>query len=169
VFEKERASFCSPGEVAEDRVVELIMSIPGAGLITVTSIRAYIDDIGRFRSFKQLSAHAGLAPWVQCSDTTEHYGRIIKQGSEPLRTAMVQLVLGMIRSRQTAEYRIIRRYTAMKMQKGSGKSIIATARKLSKVIWYMLKNDTLFDPLRMTDPKLIKIADEMFAAAADAA
>ena len=52
--------------VAEDRVVELIRSIPGAGLITASSIRAYIDEIDRFASFKQLSAYAGLVPRVQC-------------------------------------------------------------------------------------------------------
>ena len=155
--------------VTEDRVVELITSIPGAGLITATSIRAYIDDIERFKSFKQLSAYAGLVPRVQCSDTTEHYGRITKRGPEPLRTVMVQLVLGMIRSRRTAEYRIMKRYAVMKGHKGSGKSIIATARKLSKIIWYMLKNNTPFDPFRITDPHIVQTARDMLAAADDAA
>ena len=150
-------------------MVDLIRSIPGAGLITAAGIRAYIDDIERFQSFKQLSAYAGLVPRVQCSDTTEHYGRITKRGPERLRTAMVQLVLGMIRSRRSAEYRIVKRYGVMKTQKGSGKSIIAMARKLSKIIWYMLKNDTPFDPFRMTDPYIIKTAAEMIAAADDAA
>ena len=155
--------------VEGDCTVELLMSIPGAGLITATSIRAYIDDIGRFKSFKQLSAYEGLTHWVQCSDTTVHYGRITKRGPEPLRTAIVQLVLGMIRSRQTSNYRIKLRYTAMKQLKGAGKSIIATARKLSKVIWYILKNDTPFDPFRMTDPKIVQTAREMIAAVDDAA
>jgi transposase len=155
--------------VEEDRVVELIQSIPGAGLITAASIRAYIDDIQRFESFKQFSSYAGLVPRVQCSDTIEHYGRITKRGPERLRTAMVQLVLGMIRSRRTAEYRIVKRYAVMKAQKGSGKSIIVMARKLSKIIWYMLKNDTPFDPFRMTDPHIVQTAREMIAAADDAA
>jgi len=49
----------------------------------------------------------------------------------------------------------------MKVHKGSGKTIIATARKLSKIIWYMVKNDTLFDPFKMTDPKIERIIYEM--------
>jgi len=49
----------------------------------------------------------------------------------------------------------------MKPYKRSGKTIIATARKLSKIIWYMLKNDTLFDPFKMTDPKIQRIMFEM--------
>jgi hypothetical protein len=98
-----------------------------------------------------------------------HYGRITKRGPKPLRTAMVQLVLGMVRSRRTKEYRIMKRHAAMKEQKGTGKSIIATARKLTKVIWYMLKNDTPFQPLKRTDPELQKVADEMMQEAEDAA
>jgi hypothetical protein len=52
----------------------------------------------------------------------------------------------------------------MKTETGSGEAIIATARKLSKIVWYMLRNDAPFDPKRMTDPGLRKIAREMQAA-----
>jgi len=87
--------------------------------------------------------------------------RLQSEGLKPLRTALVQIVLGMVRSRRTNGYRIMKRYKTMKTHKGSGKTIIATARKLSKIIWYMLKRDTLFDPFRMTDPKIQRIINEM--------
>ena len=140
--------------VKEDRGTEVVMSIPGAGIITVSTISAYIDDINRFGSYKEFSSYTELAPWVQTSNTTEHYGKITKRGPEPLCTAIVQIALGMVRSRRTNDYRIMKRYKTMKPHKGSGKTIIATATKLSKIIWYMLKNDTLFDPFKMTDPKM---------------
>jgi len=149
------------GLVKGDRAVEVVMSIPGAGIITASTVSAYVDDINRFRSYKEFSSYAGLAPWVQTSNTTEHYGKITKRGPEPLRTALVQIVLGMVRSRRTNEYRLMKRYKNMKSHKGSGKTIVATARKLSKIVWYMLKNDTLFDPFKMTDPKIQRIIDEM--------
>jgi hypothetical protein len=57
------------------------------------------------------------------------------------------------------------RYAAMKPVKGSGKTIIATARKLAKVILYMLKKNEPFDPVRMTDPALKAAAHEMSLAA----
>jgi hypothetical protein len=76
----------------------------------------------------------------------------------------------MVRNPQrTLRYRLMRRYQAMKRQKGSGKSIIATARKLAKLIWYMLTYDEPFDPARMTDPQLRQAADEMSLAALDVA
>jgi len=73
--------------VREDRVTKIIMSIPGAGIITASTISAYIDDINRFSSYKQFSSYAGLVPWVQCSNRTEHYGKITKRGPEALRAA----------------------------------------------------------------------------------
>jgi transposase len=69
--------------------VELLKTIPGAGVITATTVRAFVDDIGRFRSYKQLCAYAGLAAWVQNSNLRERHGRITKRGPEELRTALV--------------------------------------------------------------------------------
>ncbi|MDR0375737.1 MAG: transposase, partial [Treponema sp.] len=53
---------------AGDRVVELLMTIPGCGEISAWTIRAYTDDIKRFASPKKYAAYAGLVPWVQNSN-----------------------------------------------------------------------------------------------------
>jgi len=136
--------------VAEDKEVELLQTIPGVGLITAATLRAFIDDINRYSSPKKFASHMGLAPWVQNSNETIHHGHITKRGPKDMRTAMVQCVLGMVRNkRTTGGYRIMTRYRLMKTHKGSGKSIIATARKLSTIIYMMLKNGEPFDPLRM--------------------
>jgi len=148
-------------KVAEDETVKRLQTIPGCGIITASTIRAALDDISRFPGPKQFAAYAGLVPWVQCSNLSAHYGKITKRGPEELRTALVQLVLGMYRSRLTGEYRIMKSYRFMKSVKGSGKSIIATARKLSVVIWKMLSEKKDFDPQEMVDPKLEKKADSM--------
>jgi len=156
--------------VADDPVVELIRTIPGAGLITATTIRAYVDDIRRFESSKQLAAYAGLTPWVQNSAEREQHGRITKRGPNELRTALVQVVLGMVRNkRRTGAYRIMLKYSQMKPQKGSGRTIIATARKLSEIIWHMLHEGQPFDEARMKSPELRRKAIEMRAAALDVA
>jgi transposase len=157
-------------KVAGDRVVELIRTIPGAGLITATTIRAYLDDIGRFDTPKQLGAYAGLVPWVQNSADRERHGKITKRGPNELRTALVQVVLGMVRvKRRTGAYRIMERYMRMKGVKGSGRSIIATARALSEVIWHMLSKNEPFDEARMKSPEIRRKAMEMQAAALDVA
>ena len=152
-------------KVRGDRVVELLMTIPGTGLITASTVRAYVDDIERFSSYKQFSSYAGPAPWVQNSNERERHGSITKRGPEPLRTALVQMVMGMIRSRKrTGSYRLMMRHRAMKPHKGTGKTINATARKMSKIVWYMIRRDEPFDPFRMTDPAIQRVALEMRAA-----
>jgi transposase len=91
---------------AGDRMVELLLTIPGCGEICAWTIRAYTDDIGRFGSAKKLSAFAGLAPWVQGSNEKVRHGRITKRGPEELRTALVQVVMGMRRLKKgTLEWR----------------------------------------------------------------
>jgi transposase len=144
-----------------DKVVELLMTINGCGKVTAWTIRAFTDDISRFASAKKYSAYAGLVPWVQNSNETIHHGKITKRGPEELRTALVQLVMGMRRCKSTASWRIMERYTEMKKNKGSGKSIIATARKLSKIIWCMLTAEEEFNPALMIDKKLLRKAENM--------
>ena len=154
----------------DDEVVQLIMTIPGAGLITAATIRAFTDDIQRYPTAGKYAAYAGLVPWVQNSNETIHHGRITKRGPVELRTAFVQVVLGMVRvRRRTGTYRIIERYDRLKRTKGSGKSIIATARQLSEIIYRMLSDGVPFDEVKMVDPATRRKIVEMQAAAWDAA
>ena len=156
-------------KTAEDEVVQLIRTIPGAGLITATTIRAFTDDIARFQTPGKYASYAGLTPWVQNSNEAVRHGRITKRGPVELRTAMVQVLLGMVRSRRTRGYRIMQRYQAMKRHKGSGCSIIAGARALSEIIWHILTNGQPFDEARMTSAEIRRKATEMQAAASKAA
>jgi len=157
-------------KTADDPAVELLRTIPGVGIITAATLRAWIDDINRFDRPEQLAAYSGVVPWVQTSNESIRYGRITKRGPSELRTALVQAVLGMVRmKRTTGSWRIITRYDRMKREKGSGRSIIATARLLSEIIWHMLTNNESFDPLHMTDSEVRRKAREMRAAAFNAA
>ncbi|HCX96339.1 MAG TPA: hypothetical protein DHU26_05060 [Spirochaetaceae bacterium] len=53
------------------------------------------------------------------------------------------------------------RYEAMKTAKGTGKSIIAMTRKLSKIVWCMLTREEEFNVGLMTDRKLEHISKFM--------
>jgi hypothetical protein len=52
-------------------------------------------------------------------------------------------------------------YESMKRQKGTGKSIIATARKMSKIVWYMLMREEEFKTSLMVDTKLDSVIQSM--------
>jgi len=55
----------------------------------------------------------------------------------------------------------MQRYEGMKKSKGSGKAIIATARKVAVIIWNMLTRDAEFNQEKMVDKKLAKKSDSM--------
>ena len=146
--------------VSEDENVALLQTISDVGLITATTIRAYTDDINRYESAKKYAAHAGLVPWVQNSNKTIRHGHITKRGPVELRTAFVQMVMGMLRlQNKTAGYRLMCKYRTMKENKGTGKSIIATARKMSTIVYVILKERQPFDPSKMSpDPKYVEMS-----------
>lgn len=113
---------------------------------------------------------AGLVPWVQNSAERERHGKIAKRGPNELRTALVQVVLGMVRNkRQTGTYRIMECYDRLNRAKGSGRSFIATTRILSEIIWHILEGNQPFDETRMKNPEIRRKAMEMQAAALEVA
>ena len=145
-----------------DRMVELLMTIPGCGEISAWTIRAYTDDINRFASAKKYASYAGLVPWVQNSNETVRHGKITKRGPKELRTAIVQVVMGLRRMKEkTITWRLMQRYEEMRKHKIPGKAIIAAARKMATFIWYMLTEDVEFDLAKMIDRKLAKKSQAM--------
>lgn len=140
----------------DNECVNLLMTIPGIGIVNACTIYAYTDDIDRFESYKNFSAYCGLVPWVQTSNESVYYGKITKRGPQELRTALVQCVVAMVRMPgKTADLGIMKQYHQLKDDKSSGKAIIATARKLSRIIYVMLKTMTPFDSAKLIkdDPK----------------
>jgi hypothetical protein len=62
---------------------------------------------------------------------------------------------------ETLDWRLMERHEELKRRAGSGKSIIATARKVAVIIWHMLKADEEFNLAFMVDRKLTEKAAKM--------
>ena len=128
--------------------VELLKTIPGVGKIGAATIASYTEDLERFDGdFKRFAAYIGIVPSVHNSNETVHLGHITKHGPQELRTAFVQVALGMIRaSKQTSDWRLIEEYRRKKTEKGSGRAIIALTRKIARIVFVMLENRETFNP-----------------------
>ncbi len=134
--------------VERNEDVELLMTIPGIGINTATTIAAYTEDLERFKgNYKKFAAYVGIIPSVHNSNESTHYGRITKHGPQELRTAFVQAAMGMIRlTKVTSEWRLIKEYQRRKDEKGSGRAIIALARKITRIVFVMLSKRERFNP-----------------------
>ena len=132
----------------ENETVELLMTMPGIGFVGATTIASYIDDISRFDGdFKKFSSYLGIIPSVHNSADTVHMGHITKRGPQELRTAFVQVAMGIIRQPQnTSEWKLMKDYQTMKISKGSGRAIIALTRKVARIVFAMLNNNEAFNP-----------------------
>lgn len=117
-----------------------ITSIKGIGESSGIILLSAIGDINDFESEKKLAAYFGIVPRIKQSNDTLHQGRITKQGNKLARTTLVQCTLVAIRYSSYLKAF----YEKIKNKKGSGKAIIATARKLLYIIYDTLKNEWEF-------------------------
>jgi transposase len=118
-----------------------LTSIKGIGPRAAAVFLSAIGDVNDFESSGKLAAYFGIVPRVAQSNETDHRGRITKQGNKLARTTLVQCTLIAIRysGYLNAFYRRI------KDRRSAGKAIIATARKLLKIIYDTLKNGWVFE------------------------
>ena len=137
--------------VKGNETVALLQTVPGIGFLGATTIAAYTEDMDRFDGdFKRFASYLGIVPSVHNSNERIHMGRITKHGPEELRTTFVQIALGMVRMpNKTSGWRIIEDYQRKKIEKGTGRAIIALTRKVARIIFAMLLSKGEFNPALM--------------------
>ncbi len=116
-------------------------SITGIGDISAIILLNTIGNVTDFADDSKLAAYFGIVPRVAMSNETSQYGKITKMGNKIARTALVQSTLIAIRYNPYLR----KFYLRLKAKKGSGKAIIATARKLLTIIYRTLKNNWVFE------------------------
>jgi transposase len=115
--------------------IEVLRSMPGVGRLLAATILAEIGNIERFNSPKALCSWAGLTPRVHQSGAVLRHGRITKEGSRYLRSAMVCATITAIR----ISLRWSRVYERIARRSGWRSAKVAVGRKMLSVIYYMLK------------------------------
>jgi transposase len=118
-----------------------LTSIKGIGPLGASILLSVIGDVRDFPDEGRLASYFGIVPCVHHSNETEHSGHITKRGSKLGRTALVQCAL------------IAKRYSPylasyserIRTRRGTGRAIIALARKFLGVIYHTLKNTWVFE------------------------
>jgi transposase len=121
----------------QTKTIKLLMSMPGIGKVSAMTILAEIGQIWRFKSAKSLCNWAGLTPRVRKSDAIVRHGKISKQGSAYLRSAMGQVAMVACRF-SPRWYRV---HARLEKRCGKRGAKVAVARRLLTVIYHMLKDN----------------------------
>ena len=138
-----------------DEVVIILMTIPGIDYYSAMIIKNEIGEIERFPGYKELCSFAGLVPRVHQSGNTRWEGHITKEGNALLRWILIQAVHQAVR--YPGELRKF--YLRLKKQKGTKIAVVATARKLLRVIYCMLtrKENYRYERKALTESKLKRL------------
>jgi transposase len=131
------------GEVIADLLAghrgwRAIQELPGIGPVLAAVIVAEIGDVTRFKTAGQLACWAGLTPRHRESDIKVARGHVTKQGSRPLRWAVIEAV-----QRSPAASRPGQVKAAIIARRGKqARNIakVAAARQLLTLIFYGLRD-----------------------------
>lgn len=127
-----------------------LRSVPGfrSAKVNAWIVLLEIDDIRRFHKAPGLVHYAGLIPREFSSGDKHRTGRLVKDANMHLRTALIESTLAALR--QDPGLRAY--YKQVKARRGSGAGIIATARKLTTAIYYVLKEQRAYRPEKLHPP-----------------
>ncbi|MGH8252366.1 MAG: IS110 family transposase [Steroidobacteraceae bacterium] len=135
----------------EDPIVQVLMRIPGIGLLTATALRATIVDVQRFPSGRHLASYLGLTAREYSSGERRRLGRISKRGDVYLRTllihgarAVLNAALRVARTGRPLD-RLRTWAIATEQRCGYNKATVALANKLARIAWATWKYQRAFD------------------------
>ncbi len=132
VFEQQQGGTC------------LLATVPGIAPLTAATLEAYIGNVRRFPTSKQIIAYFGLNPTVRQSGTSiSGRSRLQKRGNSRVRNILFMNVLVMIRHKMDPIYSFYQK----KVDEGKPKMVAigAAMRKLLVIIYTMLKTNSAFN------------------------
>ncbi len=128
-------------------LLTVLTSMPGIAVRTASQIILAISgDISRFRNAAHLAAYAGIAPVTRRSGTSIRGEHPARGGNKRLKNALWQTAF-------IAAFHDPESHAYYQRKRNEGKrhnaAIICLARRRCNVIYSMLKNGTLYQPMRL--------------------
>lgn len=127
--------------LTNNRTYDIVLSVPGLGIILSALVALEIGDISRFHSPEKLASYAGLIPSTRASGGKVYHGHLIQGCNQWLRYAFIEAAWAAIKT--SAYYRSY--YARMKAKKQASVAIVAVARKLSETVYHCLTDNRFYE------------------------
>jgi transposase len=131
---------------ADDRA-RLLMTLPGIDYVSAVGLLAALGDLDRFPDPDKLAAYLGLVPSTRQSGEKCYHGPITKHGNSNARWLLIQAAQHL----RTHPGPLGVCYRKLRQKKNHNVAVVACARKMARIIWFMLKNN---EPYRYAQPRL---------------
>ena len=122
--------------LTDKRVMDVLCSVPGVGVLAGATISAELGDPTRFSNCKQVASWCGFAPSVHQSAGVTVLGHITKRGSKALRWIMVEVAHAAVRTND----RFRGMFNRISVKRGRKVAYVAVARKILTIVWHLLCN-----------------------------
>ena len=124
-----------------------LLSVPGAGVVTVAGFLSEVGDINRFSDPKRIQKLAGLAVVENSSGKRKGLPGISRRGRSRLRWVLYLAAMSMVKNNK--EMKTYHRYytTRKKNPLKKMQSLMAIAGRIARIFYGILKNGTDYDPM----------------------
>lgn len=136
---KELKSFCEH-HPAINLNMHYLRSIPGIGFVTATTLLANIGNPQHLKNVSELGAFIGLVPRESSTGDTQKRGAITHLGNRTLRSILIEVAWITIRHDKRLDQFYHRIRAKHHPSTGARKAIVAVARKLTMIIYRVLKD-----------------------------
>ena len=119
--------------VRADRRCDLLVTIPGIGVLTANLLLNEIGDIKRFPSARHLCSYGGIVPRLRQSADHIWQGRISKEGNRYIRWAIIESA----QKAPSKDDELRKIYARIAFRRGKQKARVAVARRLLIAVWHV--------------------------------
>lgn len=134
----------------EDRYKEkynLLMSVPGIGPKVAMCLLVEVWDINRFRNERQFASYLGLIPTCHSSGEKTAHGEITFRGNKQIGPMLIETCWVAIRK----DIGLNAAYNSYKKRMTGPEAIVRIARKVSNIIFAVLKTGTPYVPYQWNE------------------
>jgi len=119
----------------------LLISIPGIGLMVAITLLVQIGDISRFKRLDDLCNYVGLVPKMHGSGEKMRVGKLIKRGRKELKIMLIEASWEAIRK----DPALMLKFNELAKRMNKNKAIIRIARKMLSRIRYVLSHGQKYE------------------------
>lgn len=132
------------GDARQSESCQLLMSIPGVGVVTASAFATAVEDPANFRTSRSVGAWLGLTTRRYQSGQVDYNGHISRRGDHQVRSLLYEAA-SVILTRSSAQSALRDWGLKLRERIGFKRAAVAVARKLAVIMHAMLKSGELFD------------------------
>jgi transposase len=117
----------------------LLRTVPGLGEILAPLVWLEIGDVRRFPRAENLASYAGLVPRIIASGGRIRHGGTCRNVNQYLKWGLVKAAACAVRLKAYRDSHIGRLYQRLQPDKGHGRAVVAVARHLAEVCFWVLR------------------------------